>query len=610
MKALHNKLANLEKEATKKFPQYDSFLSKLDSVTKSEKKAATEVLDAGKIVFTLAQSLHSPHGMPPLPKKAFQVVSRARVPVVKVSEKALGVSFDVVLNNNIALRNSLLLAAYAAEPRARQIMLLVKAWAKQRRLNEAPNGTPSSYCHSLLVVFFLMQTPQDIAAMRMGKGDNHSHSDALSPQSPVLPNLQNIPGISAHIVEGFETKFEADVEKARALSGHLGPPDNRSVPELLIAYFEWLSWLLKNPQQWCVSLQQGRLLPNKHLLWRNIKRWRLCVEDPFETVTSPRPHDLGQVLTLEGQRRLLAAAQSMAASLKLSMLWSANDMANEDTTKAQGWVSFLNLKPKELILAIPQHTNSSKRKASKANKEPEASDLTPPSTPMNGSMTKAQHNGTKESKHANSKQRNKESKQLSSNPSLELSPTSKFATLSITCDVNKPASNKGEGGGEQRVPILSRLGPPVQPESTSHAQPQPEDSPAHSKAILGPSKKTAQEPEDALSKLDTEKVILRLLADGRWLALPPLKSKFFKETKVRLRSSLFSDKPVRLESAISNISGIETGDKEKSSSWRLKQGASHGGQDNASSVDPIHTKKQRQRKRRPKQGSPPPSTTQ
>lgn len=71
----------------------------------------------------------------------------------------LGVAFDVVVNNDIALYNSRLLAKYAAiDERARQMILLVKAWAKARGLNDAPNGTPSSYCHSNLVIFFLTQT--------------------------------------------------------------------------------------------------------------------------------------------------------------------------------------------------------------------------------------------------------------------------------------------------------------------------------------------------------------------------------------------------------------------------------------------------------------------
>ena len=105
-----------------------------------------------------------------------KVVNKARVPVVKVSEKVnsiavvasnircelfaissfpislsskssrcpigflsfaiekvhpTGIPFDIVVNNNIALRNSSLLATYAAiDPRARTLIFLVKAWAK------------------------------------------------------------------------------------------------------------------------------------------------------------------------------------------------------------------------------------------------------------------------------------------------------------------------------------------------------------------------------------------------------------------------------------------------------------------------------------------------
>jgi hypothetical protein len=70
---------------------------------------------------------------PPTFHQPTQVVSRARVPVVKANERVhpLGVSFDVVVNNDIALRNSSLLATYAAvDERARALVFLVKAWAK------------------------------------------------------------------------------------------------------------------------------------------------------------------------------------------------------------------------------------------------------------------------------------------------------------------------------------------------------------------------------------------------------------------------------------------------------------------------------------------------
>jgi len=59
---------------------------------------------------------------------SLQVVHRARIPVVKVNEKVhpTGISFDMVINNYIALANSRLLATYAAyDSRARALIFLV-----------------------------------------------------------------------------------------------------------------------------------------------------------------------------------------------------------------------------------------------------------------------------------------------------------------------------------------------------------------------------------------------------------------------------------------------------------------------------------------------------
>lgn len=162
---------------------------------------------------------------------------------MNILSQALGIAFDVVVNNEIALRNSLLLAAYASDPRARQLMFLTKAWAKANRLNEAPNGTPSSYCHALLVVFYLMQTPQDIAEM-MGK----KHIQRAC--SPILPNLQSLPRLASVVVDGLETKFEPDLARAKQEIGDNLPVDSRGGPELLVGYFKWLAWLLKNAAHW------------------------------------------------------------------------------------------------------------------------------------------------------------------------------------------------------------------------------------------------------------------------------------------------------------------------------------------------------------------------
>lgn len=138
-----------------------------------------------------------------------------------------------------------------------------------------------------------MQTPEDISEMMGGPVKKRTCS-------PILPNLQLVPDLTSVLVDGLETKFEPNLERARQTGSKL-PVDSRLQPELLAGYFKWLSWLLNNAAHWCVSIRLGKLLGDKHLKWHNGKRWRLSVEDPFETIESHRPHDLGQVMTIDGQ---------------------------------------------------------------------------------------------------------------------------------------------------------------------------------------------------------------------------------------------------------------------------------------------------------------------
>lgn len=66
--------------------------------------------------------------------------------------------FDITLNNNLAVANTALLRDYAAiDRRLRQLVLLIKHWAKRRRVNDAYTGTLSSYAYCLLAIGHLQQ---------------------------------------------------------------------------------------------------------------------------------------------------------------------------------------------------------------------------------------------------------------------------------------------------------------------------------------------------------------------------------------------------------------------------------------------------------------------
>lgn len=83
-----------------------------------------------------------------------EVITEARVPIVKC-ESDDGIEVDLSFNNSLPLHNSQLLRAYADwDTRIWQLGMLVKHWAKRRHVNDAMDGTLSSYSHILLMIHY------------------------------------------------------------------------------------------------------------------------------------------------------------------------------------------------------------------------------------------------------------------------------------------------------------------------------------------------------------------------------------------------------------------------------------------------------------------------
>ena len=74
---------------------------------------------------------------------------------MQLTDEVTGLAADVSCGNRLGIANTALLGTYMQHARARELCFLVKHWAKRRRLACAPQGTPSSYAWSLLVVAHL-----------------------------------------------------------------------------------------------------------------------------------------------------------------------------------------------------------------------------------------------------------------------------------------------------------------------------------------------------------------------------------------------------------------------------------------------------------------------
>jgi DNA polymerase sigma len=206
--------------------------------------------------------------------------STARIPIVLFKDPVSGLDCDISVMNPLAVKNSALLRTYAyVDPRVRWLGHIVKYWARCRRINNASEGTLSSYGYILCVLNFLQTR-----------------------NPPLVPNLQNLPvgwprgGDSAsvprvmtrHLLDGraCDTYFFNPQETSYGQSAlqEFASRNKETPGELLVAFFRRFA-LEFDCRQHVVSLLAGGARLKEHKA--EVDCWpqssRLSIEDPFET---------------------------------------------------------------------------------------------------------------------------------------------------------------------------------------------------------------------------------------------------------------------------------------------------------------------------------------
>lgn len=227
----------------------------------------------GEVVEDL-ESLFLGSGEPGLVDDVF-AIPRARIPVIKLVWKATGTKVDITLNNDLAVANTALLRDYASiDPRLRQLVLLVKHWAKQRRVNDAYTGTLSSYAYCLMVIAHLQQR---------------------SP--PVLPVLQEGEPTKRRTIGQWCCDYYDNVSALSAF----GTGNKESLAELLGSFFYYWA-VLHDYRGAVITIRRSAPMTKAEKGWTmrvGTERHLVCIEDPFET-----SHDLGRTVGPVGADRL------------------------------------------------------------------------------------------------------------------------------------------------------------------------------------------------------------------------------------------------------------------------------------------------------------------
>lgn len=213
--------------------------------------------------------------------------------------QGVGIQCDINFFNPLGLHNTQLLRCYSlCDPRVRPMVLFVKSWGKQRKINSSYSGTLSSYGFVLMVLHYLVNVAQP----------------------PVLPNLQMkwrppgcVPaGATATEVDGHKVDFwrnEHEIVKA-VRQGQMSS-NKESLGALLAGFFQYYSSMGQGPQfrwtQQVLSLRSDRGIISKDAKgWvkavteegegkRIQHRYLFCIEDPFELT-----HNVARTVTHNG----------------------------------------------------------------------------------------------------------------------------------------------------------------------------------------------------------------------------------------------------------------------------------------------------------------------
>eukprot|EP00929_Paragymnodinium_shiwhaense_P075465 TRINITY_DN38588_c1_g1_i2.p1 TRINITY_DN38588_c1_g1~~TRINITY_DN38588_c1_g1_i2.p1 ORF type:complete len:705 (+),score=176.98 TRINITY_DN38588_c1_g1_i2:234-2348(+) len=187
-------------------------------------------------------------------------ILQANVPIVKATDITSKMEVDFCINNQLGIRNSLLLQTYSkVDDRVAQLGKLVKDWAKRNQIVGTADGCLNSYAYMLLVLYFLMEVG-------------------------VLPNLQMLGTEPMPVMDNkwggldsWDTKFLEDISS-------LEKSDNKStLGELLIGFFDYYT----NVFDWsenavCIRLFEPCLSTPKSALKPPYNDEQWYVEDPFD----------------------------------------------------------------------------------------------------------------------------------------------------------------------------------------------------------------------------------------------------------------------------------------------------------------------------------------
>lgn len=193
----------------------------------------------------------------------------ARVPIVTVASNEFGLTADISVNNKLPLANTQLLRTYMLiDDRVRRLCYVVKRWAKQRRLSEAFDHTPSSYAWVLLVIFYGQQQ-----GLLPNLQQDHDANTPLFNAEFLTPDRRrvrcrfctDVDAASRRLAEAASSRLTGQGGPAVKAEATDGGGAEASLGALVLGFFQWLA--RADLQRHIISIRAGVALDASSKHW-------------------------------------------------------------------------------------------------------------------------------------------------------------------------------------------------------------------------------------------------------------------------------------------------------------------------------------------------------
>ncbi|XP_024990021.1 protein HESO1 isoform X1 [Cynara cardunculus var. scolymus] len=194
-------------------------------------------------------------------------ISHARVPILKCDSNKDNISCDISINNlSGQMKSKVLFWINEIDGRFRDMVLLVKEWAKAHGINDPKSGTLNSYSLSLLIIFHFQTCTPAI----------------LPPLSEIYPGnvVADLTGIRAVAEKNIEDMCGMNINRIK--SDRSRRINRSSLAELFVSFLAKFRDISLRASTQGISPYNGQWEDiNTNMIWQP-KTYALFIEDPFE----------------------------------------------------------------------------------------------------------------------------------------------------------------------------------------------------------------------------------------------------------------------------------------------------------------------------------------